>query len=40
MAMTPAKRHQIRVKQEAMQKARKDERLGLAKKTTKKRGRK
>ena len=28
--MTPAKRHQIRAKQEAMQKARKEERLGLA----------
>ena len=27
--MTPAKRHQIRAKQEAMQKARKEERLGL-----------
>lgn len=35
MAMTPAKRHQIRAKYEEMQKARKNERLGLAKKTTK-----
>lgn len=40
MAMTPAKRHQARVRQEAIQKARKDERLGLAKKTAKKKGRK
>lgn len=40
MAMTPAKRHQIRAKQEAMKKARKEERLGLAKKTAKKKGRK
>lgn len=40
MAMTPAKRHQIRAKQEAMQKARKEERLGLAKKQSKKKGRK
>ena len=40
MAMTPAKRHQMRAKQEAMQKARKEERLGLAKKTAKKKGRK
>lgn len=37
MAMTPAKRHQIRAKQEAMQKARKEERLGLAKKQQRKR---
>lgn len=37
MAMTPAKRHQIRAKQEAMQKARKEERLGLAKKHQRKR---
>ena len=40
MEMTHAKRHQIRAKQEEMQKARKEERLGLAKKTTKKKGRK
>ena len=38
--MTPAKRHQARVRQEAMQKARKEERLGLAKKTVKKKGKK
>ena len=38
--MTPAKRHQIRAKQEAMQKARKEERLRLDKKTTKKKRRK
>lgn len=36
MGMTPAKRHQMRAKAEAMQKARKDQRLGLVKKTTKK----
>lgn len=36
MAMTPAKRKQIRAKYESEQKARKNERLGLAKKTTKK----
>ena len=40
MAMTHAKRHQIGAEQEAKQKARKEERLGLAKKTTKKKGRK
>lgn len=42
MAMTPAKRHKIRAKYEAEQKARKDIRLGLAKakKTTKKSKRK
>ena len=40
MAMTHTKRQQIRAKKEAMQKARKEERLGLAKKTTKKKGRK
>lgn len=38
--MTPAKRHQIRAKQEAMQKARKEERLGLAKKNNKEKGKK
>lgn len=38
MAMTPSKRHQARARAEALQKARKDERLGLTKKgkTTKK----
>ena len=36
MAMTPAKRHAIRKNQEAIQKARKDERLGLNKKSSKK----
>lgn len=36
MGMTPTKRHQMRAKAEAMQKARKDQRLGLVKKTTKK----
>ena len=40
MAMTTAKRHQIKAKQEAKKKERKEERLGLAKKTTKKKGRK
>ena len=40
MAMTPAKRHQIRPKQETIQKTRKEERRGLAKKTAKKKGRK
>ena len=40
MAMTPEKRNQIRAKQEAMQKVRKEERLELAKKTAKKKGRK
>lgn len=39
MAMTPAKRKAIRNKYEEMQKARKNERLGLAKKTSKKKGR-
>ena len=34
--MTPAKRKQARAKDEALKKARKDQRLGLAKKTTKK----
>lgn len=37
--MTPAKRKAIRNKYEEMQKARKNERLGLAKKTSKKKGR-
>lgn len=37
MAMTPTKRHQARARQEAMQKARKDQRLGLAKKQQRKR---
>ena len=32
MAMTPSKRKQARARQEAMQKARRDERLGLTKK--------
>lgn len=36
MAMTPAKRHLARAKAEALQKARRDQRLGLVKKTTKK----
>lgn len=36
MGMTPAKRHQMRAKAEAMTKARRDQRLGLVKKTTKK----
>ena len=37
MGMTPTKRHQMRAKAEAMTKARRDQRLGLAKaKTTKK----
>lgn len=40
MAMTPAKRKAIRNKYEEQQKARKNERLGLAKKTTKKNKRK
>ena len=40
MAMTRSKKHQIRAKQETMKKARKEERLGLAKKTIKKKGRK
>ena len=40
MAMTHEKRHQIRAKQEEKKKARKEERLGLDKKTTKKKGRK
>ncbi len=40
MAMTPAKRKAIRNKYEQMQKARKDERLGIAKaKSSKKKGR-
>ena len=34
--MTPAKRKETRKKYEEMQKARKNERLGLTKKTTKK----
>lgn len=34
--MTPAKRKETRKKYEELQKARKNERLGLAKKTTKK----
>lgn len=36
MAMTPAKRRQIRAKYEAEAKARRDERLGLNKKVSKK----
>ena len=36
MAMTPAKRRATRAKVEAQQKARRDERLGLNKKSTKK----
>lgn len=40
MAMTPAKRKAIRAKYESEQKARKDVRLGLNKKTTKKNKRK
>jgi hypothetical protein len=41
MAMTPAKRHEIRAKYEAQAKARKDERLGIKPtKTSKKKGRK
>lgn len=41
MAMTSAKRHKIRKAYEEQQKARKEERLGLAKKkySTKKKGR-
>ena len=36
MAMTPSKRHATRAKYEAQAKARKDERLGLNKKSSKK----
>ena len=38
--MTPAKRKQARAKDEALKKARKDQRLGLAKKQTTKKKRK
>lgn len=40
MAMTPAKRHAIRKQHEEMQKARRNERLGLNKKQGKKKRRK
>ena len=36
LKMTPAKRKEARAKQEALQKARKDQRLGLAKQSQKK----
>lgn len=38
--MTPAKRKEARAKQEALQKARKDQRLGLAKKQSQKKSKK
>lgn len=40
MAMTPAKRHAMRKRDEEMKKARKDVRLGLIKKSTKTKKRK